>query len=309
MRGVPQGSVLGPLLFNIFINDLFFFLTKSEVCNFADDNTIYVCNKNLEFIKENLQYDMKVILQWFRINSMKANPGKFQFMLLGKNRREKYVLDINGILVKESDSVTLLGVTIDNKLRFKQHISKISRSAFYKLRALRRIRNFLTVEKSHILAKAFINSQFNYAALIWMFSGKRNLAKINRIHSRTLKIVFNSFDKSYEELLELSGETTIHQKHLRFLAIEVFKSLMALNPKFMWPFFKLKPIKYDLRKGDVLNLPSAKSMTYGVNSLIFRGSLLWNTLPKSLKTSCSLLEFKRKIRCFGNIQCTCTICR
>ena len=77
-RGIPQGSILGSLLFNIFINDIFFFVEKSKIYNFADDNTIYSCGKDLPKIKEDLICTVKNILKWFRLNSLKANPGKFQ---------------------------------------------------------------------------------------------------------------------------------------------------------------------------------------------------------------------------------------
>ena len=83
-RGFPQGSILGPLLFNVFINDIFMFIEKSEICNFVDDNTIYDCGEDLSNILENLKCDMKILLKWFRINSLQANPGKFQFMILRK---------------------------------------------------------------------------------------------------------------------------------------------------------------------------------------------------------------------------------
>ena len=83
-RGVPQGSILGPLLFNAFINDIFLVIKKIEICNFADDNTIYDCGEDLSNILENLKPDMKVLLKWFIINSLQANPGKFQLMILGK---------------------------------------------------------------------------------------------------------------------------------------------------------------------------------------------------------------------------------
>ena len=86
-RGVPQGSILGPLLFNVFINDIFMFIEKTEVCNFADDNTIYDCGEDLSNILQNLKHNVKILLKWFRINSLQANPGKFQFMILGNKNK------------------------------------------------------------------------------------------------------------------------------------------------------------------------------------------------------------------------------
>ena len=117
-------------------------------------------------------------LYWFKINSLKANPGKFQFMILGKKKRLKYSLKIGSITIKESDEVELLGITIDKALNFKKHFENLCCTAQYKLHALRRIRKYLALDKAKLLGNASIDSQFNYALLIWMFCQKAAYLKI-----------------------------------------------------------------------------------------------------------------------------------
>ena len=94
----------------------------------------------------------------------------------------------------------LLGTTIDDQLTFKTHIEYICRMAKYKLCPLQRIRNYLSTEKARLLATAFINSQFYYAPLIWMFAGESLISKVQKIHFSTLQVVYNTYEKSYNEL-------------------------------------------------------------------------------------------------------------
>ena len=249
------------------------------------------------------------MLDWFKINSMKANPGKFQFMVLGVKNIAPFNLDVNGKIIPSSNEVKLLGITIDNQLKFKRHIEEFCKKSSDKLHALRRIRGYLTVEKARILANAFIDSQFNYARLIWVFAGKTLINKVFKIQHRTLQVVYNEYNKSYQELLQLNNIVSIHQRHLQYLALEVFKSLMHLNPEFMWSYFNEKPITYDLRKGTKVFLPPVKSFRLGLNSVHFRGSILWNNLPSSIKNSQTINEFKVKLKYLGNIHCTCGVCR
>ena len=143
-----------------------------------------------------------------------------------------------------------------------------------------------------------------------MFANKSSIDKILKIHKRTLQIVYDVYDEWYENLLNRSDDISIHQKHLRYLAIyEVYKSLAKLIPRFMWNFFERNHTPYNLRRGDLLLLPPAKSIRYGVNSLAFRGSLLWNNLPPQVKESQTLEEFKNRIKNLRSIRCTCTVCR
>ena len=110
------------------MNDTFFFIKKSEICNFADGNTLYSCDRNLLHIKENLIFDMKNVLFWFRTNSLKAIAGKFQFMILNQKNQRRQQMVINSITVKDSNEVILLGITIDNKLVFKKRIENLCRT-------------------------------------------------------------------------------------------------------------------------------------------------------------------------------------
>ena len=121
-QGVPQGSILGPLLFNFFINDLFNCIEISEVCNFADDTTIYTEGNNLEIAKTKLELETNNVLNWFKINSMVANPAKFQIMFLGQGITNKELnFKIDNITLSCSTEVKLLGIFIDEKLNFEKH--------------------------------------------------------------------------------------------------------------------------------------------------------------------------------------------
>ena len=116
-------------------------------------------------------------------------------------------------------------------------------------------------------------------------------------------------DDFYNNLSLSSNSVSIHQRHLRSLVTEIFKSISQINPEFMWSLFKPKKLSYNLRKGPILNLPRTQSTYYGTNAIHFRSSVIWNDLPAKVKSSNSVSEFKIKIKTLGNIDCGCLICR
>ena len=103
------------MLFNIFVNDLFFSIIKSEVCNFADDNTLYSSNKDLDHVFNNLYYELNNVLELFKFNSLKSNPDKFQFMVLEGNINKSFSINVRDINMPSKNEVILLGIAIDHE--------------------------------------------------------------------------------------------------------------------------------------------------------------------------------------------------
>ena len=140
--GVPQGSVLGPLLFNIHINDLFYQINKTHACNFADDTTLNSLNESLEELLYNLEYDTLSAIIWFANNFMKLNKDKCHFLISG-NLNEHLFVKVGDELIWESAEQKLLGVTIDKNLNFNSHLLKLCNNVGRKVTALARIAKLL----------------------------------------------------------------------------------------------------------------------------------------------------------------------
>ena len=309
LSGVPQGSILGPILFNIFLNDMFLFISEAEIYNFADDNSLAANDASLFVVIKILIRETTRIIEWYKINSMAANPAKFQVMFLGIKESNTIEFKVEDIVLKSTNSVKLLGVIIDCKLNFDQHIEKLCSTASQKVKALFRIRPFLDISCDKQLCNSYILSTFCYCPLILMFCSKRNNNMIDVVHKRALRAVYQIFNASLSKLLTVDQSSSIHVRNLRFLLIEIFKSLNSLNPEFMWGIFKSKQTPYNFRSGASLKLPCSNTIKYGTNSIVFSGSLLWCNLPNFIKSSSSISSFKRKLNYWSGSNCTCQVCK
>ena len=307
--GVPQGSVLGPILFNIFMNDFFMFITQSDVCNFADDTSLYAHGKTISEVSEKLENDVIRALDWFKMNSLVPNAKKFQMMFLGTKSKTKLCLEINGKKCVSSDKVKLLGITIDWKLQFNDHVKALCINANKKVSALMRLRKKLSLDQKSILFNSFISSQFGYCPIIWMFCGKTTNHLISRVHNRALKALYNDFDSSYTELLAKGNHKTVHDINLQKLIMKVYKCLNGDCPDILKDIFvKKQSLNYNLRISNLLELPKqCSTITYGLQTFRYRGSATWNTLPDDLKESGSISMLKKKLKDI-TIKCSCKIC-
>ena len=296
MIGVPQGSVLGPLLFNIYINDLFMFVKDAQICNYADDTTIYACDTNIKSVIKTLESDALKIAEWLPNNCMTLNWDKCHLMVFG-DKSNDVTLNIGSITIKESTEEKLLGVILDDKnLCFKQQVKSICKKAGQKLRALSRISCFLDTDQLKRIMKAFILSQFNYCPLVRMFCDRTLNNKINRIHERASRITYKDMTSDFDTMLVRGNAVSIHVRNLQLLMMEIYKTKWELNPSFMKEIFVEKHIPYGLRSCDNLQLPQARTTCNGLDTISFRGCRLWQALPNDIKQSNTLSSFKSRIK-------------
>ena len=133
LTGIPQGSILDPLIFNVFIKDLIMFIEKTDICNFADDNTLYKSCLSLSVVINCLVHGITIVSNWFKVSSLKANPPKFQFMVLGGKKVSETSATLRAPIFFSKNKAFLLGTTIDNKLTFKAHTENLCKKASYNL--------------------------------------------------------------------------------------------------------------------------------------------------------------------------------
>ena len=203
----------------------------------------------------------------------------------------------------ESLSEKLLGVTVDSELNFNEHLSNICKKVSCKITALGRIARFLSFCKRRLLFKTFIESQFSYCPLVWMFCSKKMNKKINRLHERALRIVYRDYSSSFEKLLKEDGSVTVHHRNIQCLATEMYKVKNDLCPQFLKDLFT-----YNESRKKFLR-PYARTVKMGDGSIRCFGPIVWNTmLPEDVKESPSLQIFKERIKSWTPTDCKCRLC-
>ena len=305
--GIPQGSILGPLLFNIFLNDIFFFIKEISIANYADDNTTYANEKNVTNLLKVLENETSILLEWFKVNEMKPNEDKCHLLVI--NKQDEVSVTLGKETIVSSSSVDLLGVRIDANLNFNEHVTKLCKKGNQKLHALSRISKFMSKEKLKILMKTFIISQFNYCPLIWMFHNRTLNNKINRLHERALRLVYGEDSLSFQELLDLDNSMTIHHRNIQRLATEMFKIKNNLSPIPMKEIFTEHINVHDLRSKRYWETSKVRTVHYGTETVRYRGTKTWELLPQSIKDSNTLKEFKANIKLWKPTDCACRLCK
>ena len=151
--------------------------------------------KSVTELKNTLQSESEVVINWFKNNKMIVNPEKFQAIILDKLKHDysNETIEFHNKTFESVSFVRLLAVQLDDKLNFSFHVSNICKSAANQLRALIRLNNFLCFERKRVLINSYFMSNFNYFPLVWMFSNAKSFKKIENLQKRALRLLYNNY--------------------------------------------------------------------------------------------------------------------
>ena len=300
--GVPQGSILGPLLFLLFINDLPLYTNNTETDLYADDTTLYHINNTLSSIENNLQTALRSLSDWCKSNGMLINTSKTKVMLITTHQKRASLniteinLHLNGENLSMISKDKVLGIVIDNNLTWKNHIEHICRKISSNIWLLSRIKQYLSLEHRIQFYKAYIQPHIDYCNVIWGGTCQSNLNRLFRLQKRTVKIILDyNVDNSFESMQDLKIFTIFDRIYLR-KAKFMYKISKSKTPSYINEMFNLRQVNENttITRSCSTNsflIPKPNKEIFK-QSLTYSGPIIWNNLPINIKEKSSTMAFQ-----------------
>ena len=308
LYGVPQGSVLGPLLFVLYTHPLSAIVQHHSLSHhcFSDDNQLYksVPLSQLSTAISSTQECITDIQAWMHINKLQLNADKTEVILIvPKSNNSKELptsLDLDGTPIPFSTSVRNLGAILDQHLLLEEHVSRTCQTCYLELRRISTIKHYLSKDALKILVCAFVLSRLDYCNSLLGGTSQKLTQRLQKVQNNAARLISSSPRRAHitpilRDLHWLPVELRVKYK----LLLLVYKCLTNQGPSYLSDLLDLYVPTRQLRSSNdsrLLRIPSYRLKTVGYRSFSRQAPILWNSLPFSLRHSVSISSFKTALK-------------
>ena len=305
--GIPQGTVLGPIFFLIYVNDFPSYIKSGTAHMYADDSTLSAEGNNVAQMECNLQASLNEAAAWFSANRLVVNGTKSSAMLIStphvlKHNKNLIQVKVDDVVLPYNTSSKILGVVVDSNLKWDQHINHICKKVNPKIGLIHRLRQMLPLQCLNMIYISLIQPHFDYCITIWGSCAKKHISILQKLQNRAARAMTGIFDynQSVSEIIRSLNWVKVEDRYKYFLAVLVYKCLHKEAPLLLTKRFLSLDQRQDcyqtraVTNGD-LKVPHPNMSLYK-SSLAYSGSTFWNSLPLTIRGSSSIFSFKFLVR-------------